>query len=388
MKRVSQLFILVFAVTLLTMCQKKSEDIGGTDDHTAELNVNPEAFQQTVNGKQTDLFVLTNKNGVKAAITNYGGRVVSLLVPDKNGEFGDIALGYDSLSNYLNNAEQYFGALIGRYGNRIEKGAFTLDGKEYTLATNNGPNHLHGGDVGFNDRVWDAEQLDKQNLRLTYVSEHMEEGYPGRLTAKVLYTLTPDNELRIEYMAVTDRKTVVNLTNHTYFNLQGAATGKITDHKVMFNADHYTPIDSTLIPTGEIAPVEGTPFDFTESTAIGARINNENQQLNHGSGYDHNWVLNKEDRNTMTLAAKVTEPESGRKMKIYTTEPGLQFYTGNFLDGSVTGKKGKPYEHRTAFCMETQHYPDSPNNPDFPTTVLKPGEIYHTISVYEFGVTK
>jgi aldose 1-epimerase len=370
------------------MCQKKSEETGDTNDPTAELNVNPEAFQQTVNGKQTDLYVLTNKNGVKAAITNYGGRVVSLQVPDKNGKFDDIALGYDSLSNYLNNAEQYFGALIGRYGNRIEKGTFTLDGKKFSLATNNGPNHLHGGDVGFNDRVWEAEKLDDQNLRLTYVSEHMEEGYPGRLTAKVLYTLTPNNELRIEYMAVTDRKTVVNLTNHTYFNLQGAASSKITDHEVMFNADHYTPIDSTLIPTGKIAPVEGTPFDFTETTAIGARINNDNQQLKYGKGYDHNWVLNKEDRNTMTLAAKVTEPESGRIMKIYTTEPGLQFYSGNFLDGSVTGKKGEPYKYRTGFCMEPQHYPDSPNNPDFPSTVLKPGEIYHTISVYEFGVTK
>lgn len=387
MKKVSQLFILLFALTLLTMCERK-KDSGNLANESADLNINREAFQQKVNGKQTDLYVLTNNNGVKAAITNYGGRIVSLHVPDQNGQFGDVVLGYDSLSDYLTNPEQYFGALIGRYGNRIAGGEFSLDGTTYTLATNNGPNHLHGGDVGFNDKVWKAEKLNDRNLRLTYVSEHMEEGYPGRLKVKVLYTLTSDNAVRIEYMATTDRKTVANLTNHAYFNLQGPATGEITDHRLMINADQYTPVDSTLIPTGEIAAVEGTPFDFTELTAIGERIDNNHQQLNYGRGYDHNFVLNKKDSAQLSLAAKVVEPESGRVMKVFTTQPGLQFYSGNFLDGSVTGKKGKPYEHRSAFCLETQHYPDSPNHPDFPSTVLTPDDLFHSITVYKFGVSK
>lgn len=345
------------------------------------------AFEKVLDGKKTDLYVLENANGMKVAITNYGGRVVSILAPDKNGNFADIALGFDSLGGYLDNKEYYFGASVGRYANRIAHGTFKLNGKEYHLPINDGVNSLHGGNKGFFMRVWNAEQLNDQNLLLTYDSKDGEEGYPGNLEVQVLYTLTSGNSLRIEYTAVTDKATVINMTNHTYFNLNGAGSGKITDEVMMINADHYTPIDSTMIPTGEIASVKGTPFDFTTPKKIGQDINDNNQQIKYSKGYDDNWVLNKDKDYQLSLAAKVYDPESGRELDVLTTEPGIQFYTGNFLDG-VTGKDGKKYNYRTAFTLETQHYPDSPNHSNFPSTVLEPNQIYHSITIYKFGIHK
>ena len=348
------------------------------------LTLDPMNFQTEINGKSTDLFKLENDNGIEVYITNYGGRIVSWLVPDRDGNRDDIVLGYDSIEGYLNSNEVYFGSLIGRYGNRIAEGKFDLDGVEYTLATNNPPNHLHGGPNGFHNVVWDARQISDKHLRLQYFSEDGEEGYPGNLLVQVHYILNNDNELRIDYTAVTDQKTVVNLTNHAFFNLAGAASGTVNGHELMINAEHFTPVDSTLIPTGEITPVAGTPFDFTSAKPIGRDLEQDNEQLDFGMGYDHNFVLSKETPGALELAARVVEPESGRVMEVLTTEPGIQLYGGNFLDGSDVGKEGKPYEFRTAFCLETQHFPDSPNQPDFPTTVLEPNEIYHTVTVYRF----
>lgn len=356
---------------------------GSSGSAQSQLPVNPEKFRTEIDGKQTDLFILSNAQGMQVAITNYGGRIVSWMAPDRDGDFDDIVLGFDSIEGYLNANEVYFGALIGRYGNRIAGGKFSLDGTEYTLATNNGPNHLHGGPGGFHNVVWDAELLDKQNLRLTYFSEDMEEGYPGNLQVQVIYSLDEDNKLRVDYTAFADEKTVVNLTNHAFFNLAGAASGTINNHELMIDADAYTPVDSTLIPFGEIAPVQGTPFDFRQAKAIGRDLETDNEQLEFGMGYDHNFVLNKQREGALSLAARVREPESGRVMRIYTTEPGLQFYGGNFLDASDTGKEGKPYEFRTAFCLEPQHFPDSPNHENFPSTVLEQGSIYHSLSVYQ-----
>ncbi|MEX0772755.1 MAG: aldose epimerase family protein [Balneolales bacterium] len=351
---------------------------------TAVIPLERSDFQTTIDGKGTDLFTLQNSSGMKAAITNYGGRLVSLMVPDREGNYDDIVLGFDSIDGYLNAIEIYFGALIGRYANRIGQGEFGLDGNTYQLDQNNDGNHLHGGPGGFHNVVWDAEQLDDQNLRLQYISEDGEEGYPGRLTVSVLYSLTSDNELRIDYTAITDENTVVNLTNHAFFNLKGAAGGTINNHQLMINADDYTPVDATLIPTGEIGPVEHTPFDFNEMTPIGERVEADDPQLEHGLGYDHNFVLAKKEGQPLGLAAKVFEPNSGRTMEVYTTEPGIQFYGGNFLDGSDIGKEGKPYEYRTAFCLEPQHFPDSPNQPQFPSAMLRPGDLYQTMSVYRF----
>nr|WP_255695702.1 aldose epimerase family protein [Rhodohalobacter sp. 614A] len=349
------------------------------------LPVQKSNFQTEIEGRQTDLFVLQNQQGMKVGITNYGGRIVSWLAPDKNGEYDDIVLGFDSIDGYLNANEVYFGALIGRYGNRIQKGQFSLNGETYSLATNNGQNHLHGGPGGFHNVVWDASQLDDQHLVLTYFSEDGEEGYPGNLSVKVKYTLTPQNELKIDYTATTDSPTPINLTNHAFFNLGGAASGTINEHELTIYGSKYTPVDSTLIPTGEMTAVEGTPFDFTSSKAIGEDLSADNTQLEYGQGYDHNFILDKEQPGKLTQAAKVTDPASGRTMEVFTTEPGIQFYGGNFLDGSDTGKEGQPYTHRTAFCLETQHFPDSPNHPDFPSTVLNPGEIYHSLSIYKFS---
>ncbi|MEX0719547.1 MAG: aldose epimerase family protein [Balneolaceae bacterium] len=372
-------FGLVITTLLISGCGSQDLKTGN-----AEIPLDKADFQTTIDGKQTDLFTLKADGGIKLAITNYGGRVVSWLVPGKDGEYADISLGYSNIDGYLNTNEPYYGALIGRYGNRIANGEFSLSGNTYTLATNNGPNNLHGGPKGFHNVVWDAEQLDDQNLKLTYISEDGEEGFPGTLNVQVLYSLTKENELRIEYTAITDKETVVNLTNHTFFNLKGEAGGTINDHHLLVDADGYNPVDSTLIPTGEIASVENTPFDFRNSKEIGERVDEENLQLNYGQGYDHNFVLNKERKNPLSFAAKVHEPNSGRTMEIYSTEPGLQFYGGNFMDGSDTGKYGKPFEYRTAFCLEPQHFPDSPNQSQFPSTVLRPGEIYHTISAYRF----
>ena len=340
------------------------------------------AFEKTVDNKKTDLYVLKNKNGMEAAITNYGGRLVSLLVPDKNGKMTDVVDGFESVEGFQHSTEPYFGATIGRYGNRIAKGKFKLDGKEYTLFKNNGPNTLHGGKKGYQDVVWDAKQINESTLQLTYLSKDMEEGFPGNLNVKVTYALTDDNCLKINYEATTDKPTVVNLTNHAFFNLNGSGSGTILNHEVQIDADNYTPVDSTLIPSGKIVAVTGTPFDFRKSTAIGARVNDNNEQLKNGKGYDHNFVLNKHSMNTPV--AKVKGDKSGIVMEVFTEEPGLQFYSGNFMHSKNSMKYGKKDDYRTAFAMETQHFPDSPNQPQFPSTVLKPGQTYKTQSCYKF----
>ena len=336
-------------------------------------------------GRSVELYTLTNRHGVEVQITTYGGIVVSLKVPDRNGKLDDIVLGYDKLDDYLKGNSVYFGALIGRYGNRIAKGRFTLN-VEYKLATNNGENHLHGGIKGFDKVVWTAGPIRLRNavgLRLTYLSRDGEEGYPGDLSVTVTYTLTDNNELKIDYRAATDKDTVVNLTHHSYFNLAGQGNGDILSHQLMINADRFTPIDSGLIPTGELRSVQGTPFDFTHPAAIGARIDDADEQLKFGRGYDHNFVLNGKMK-ILRQVARVFESTSGRAMEVWTTEPGLQFYSGNFLDGKP-GKAGKPYQFRYGFCLEAQHFPDSPNKPAFPTTTLKKGSIYRTSTIYKFS---
>ena len=342
------------------------------------------AFGGEFNGKRVELFTLRNANGVVTQITNYGGRVVNLFVPDRDGNFEDIVLGYSDLNGYLNSNEVYYGTLIGRYGNRIAKGQFVLNDSLYKLATNNGPNHLHGGPGGFHNVVWDAVQQDERTLLLSYLSVDGEEGYPGNLQVNVTYELTDDNELKIQYWATTDKPTHVNLTHHSFFNLKGAGEGDVNDHLMQINANYFTPVDEGLIPTGEIRPVEGTPFDFRKLTSIGERIDQDDQQLIYGLGYDHNWIL-VEATEGLTFAAKVVEPASGRTMEVYTNEPAIQFYGGNFLNGSDIGKYGKVYAYRGALCLETQHYPDSPNQPAFPSTVLNPGEEYYSVCVYKFG---
>jgi aldose 1-epimerase len=332
-----------------------------------------------------DLYTITNATGMQADITNYGGIVTALRVPDANGNFEDVVLGYPDFDGYLDNSP-HFGSLVGRFGNRIAKGKFTLNGQEYTLAVNNGPNHLHGGLKGFDKVLWEATPVGRKDavgLKLVYVSPDGEEGYPGQLTTTVHYWLTNANELEIVYEAITTRPTPVNLTHHSYFNLEGQGEGDILNHVMKINADLYTPVDETLIPTGEIAPVTGTPLDFTTPTRIGERINADQEQIKRGGGYDHNFVLNSQDA-SLALAARVVAPESGRVMEVYTTQPGVQFYSGNFLDGTIKGKQGKVYEKRYGFCLETQHYPDSPNQPNFPSCILRPGEKYYQKTVYRF----
>ena len=340
-------------------------------------------FGKTPAGEEVTLYTLTNARGTEVAITTYGGIVVSLKTPDRQGKPADVVLGFDTLEGYLK-GHPYFGAIIGRYGNRIAKGRFTLDGVTYKLAQNNGENHLHGGLKGFDKVVWRAREAGPQSLELSYLSKDGEEGYPGNLSVTVTYSLSEDNELRIDYRATTDKPTVLNLTNHSYFNLAGQGEGDILGHQVMIAADRYTPVDAGLIPTGELRPVDGTPFDFRMPRAIGERINAPEEQLKLGKGYDHNFVLSGTP-GTLRLAARVTEPKSGRVMEVLTTEPGMQLYTGNFLDGTITGKGGKVYHHRYGFCMETQHYPDSPNQPAFPSVVLRPGGTYQTTTVYKFS---
>lgn len=336
-------------------------------------------------GTQVKLYTLSNENGLSATVTNYGGIIVDLMVPDKDGRMDDVVLGYESIEDYVKD-NPYFGALIGRYGNRICNGKFVLDGTTYDLAINNGKNHLHGGLKGFDKVVWDTaeeETPEGPSLKLHYLSKDGEEGYPGNLDVNVTYTLTNKNELRIDYRATTDKPTICNLTQHSYFNMKGHGNGDILGHELMINADHFTPVDEGLIPTGEIRSVEHTPMDFRKSTPIGERININDQQIKYGLGYDHNWVLNKKS-NELTLAASVYEPRSGRYMEAWTTEPGIQFYSGNFLDGSNIGKGGNVYNQRNGFCLETQHYPDSPNKSDFASVVLKPGEKYETTTIYKF----
>ena len=348
------------------------------------------SWGKTPDGAPVVLYTLTNKDGVQAAITTYGGAVVSLRMPDRNGKLGDVVLGYDSLEGYVND-KSYFGAIIGRYGNRIGHAEFALDGKTYKLAKNNGENTLHGGTKGFNKAVWTAKELpaeDGQALELTYLSKDGEEGFPGNLHVRVIYTLTDSNELKIDYSATTDKTTVVNLTNHSYFNLAGPGSGDILGHILTMGANKFTPVDSGLIPTGELRDVTGTPFDFRKPTAIGARINEDNEQLKLAGGYDHNFVLRRTPAEPISLAARVVDPQTGRALEVWTDQPGVQFYTGNFLDGSLRGKDGIAYTKRSAFCLETQHFPDSPNQPKFPSTVLKPGERYHTTTIYKFSSEK
>ena len=344
-----------------------------------------EAFGRLEDGTAVDIYTLKNAKGAEARITNYGGIVVSLKMPDRKGQFGDVVLGYDTLEEYVKK-NPYFGCLVGRYGNRIAKGRFTLDGKEYALATNNGANHLHGGVKGFDKVVWAAKPMagkDGQALELRYVSKDGEEGYPGNLSVTAVYTLTEDNALQLEYTATTDKPTIVNLTQHSYFNLAG--DGDILGHEVMIEADKFLPIDETLIPTGEVRPVRGTPMDFAKAMAIGARIAKEDEQLKFGKGYDHCWVLTKPPGG-IGLAARVYEPTTGRVLEVLTTEPGLQFYSGNFLDGTNVGKGGRVYKFRTGLCMEPEHFPDSPNKPRFPSVVLRPGEEYKNTIIYRFSV--
>jgi len=345
-------------------------------------------FTDTLQGKQVSLFTLKNKTGLSAYITNYGGRLVGLVVPDKAGKATDVIIGYGSLKEYTHPLGNFYGALIGRVGNRIAKGKFTVDGKEYSLAINNAPNSLHGGAAGYQDLVWDAVQPNDSTLELSYVSKDMQGGYPGNLTIKVVYSVSSDNGLKIDYSATTDKKTIVNLTNHAYYNLNGEGSGSILDHLLQINADKYTPVDSTLIPTGELAPVAGTPFDFTKATAIGQRIEDKsNVQLKYGKGYDHNFVLNGKP-GELFKAATLTSDKSGIVMDVFTVEPGLQIYTGNFMDGSTTLKNGIKDSHRTALCLETQHFPDAPNHKNFASIELAPGKVYQTTTIYKFSVKK
>ncbi|MBN2275057.1 MAG: galactose mutarotase [Bacteroidales bacterium] len=344
-------------------------------------------FGKLSDNTETTLYTLTNDLGMSVSVTNYGGRITSILVPDKNGVPGDVILGFDSVAGYV--ADNTFqGSLVGRYANRIAKGQFSIDDKEYTLACNNAPNHLHGGVVGFDRKIWDVKENSDSamiGLELSYTSVHGEEGYPGNLSVKVVYTLSrKSNELKIEYSAETDTPTIVNLTNHAYFNLSAGTQNTILDHYLLIPADSITPVDSTLIPTGKLASVAGTPFDFRNLTKIGLRIGEDDQQLKYGVGYDHNFALN--NNGELDLAAEVVDSLSGRVMQLYTTKPGVQFYSGNFLDGTFTGKGGKAHSYRLALCLEPQHFPDSPNKPEFVSPVIRPGEKYHQIDVYKFSV--
>jgi len=382
---------LVLAVAVISMsgCEKKDAAVKEPEatlkalpeaKEIRQMSANKESFGKTPDGKQVDLYTLTNSSGIRARITSFGAILVSLEVPDRDGNLADITLGFDKLDGYVG-VHPYFGAIVGRYANRIGKAAFKLDGVEYKLAANNGDNHLHGGVKGFDKVVWRLEDLGVRGagamVKLSYISEDGEEGYPGNLACSVIYTLTEDGKLQISYEAESDKKTVVNLTNHSYYNLAGQGTGDILGHELMLNADKYTVVDEGLIPTGENRNVKGTPMDFTTPMTIGSRIGQVE------GGYDHNYVLNS-GGGTLALAAKVYEPTSGRVMEIHTDQPGVQFYTGNFLDGSVTGKAGKVYRKNYGFCLETQHFPDSPNKPGFPSVVLHPGQKYATMTVHKF----
>ncbi len=379
MKQLSLKSILFPAICLAVAFSSCNSNTSTADKSSSKSD---SSYTTTIDGKAVQLYTLTNKSGASVSITNYGGRVVSILVPNKDNKMVDVSLGYDSVKSYRKEGEPFFGALIGRYGNRIGKGKFTLEGKEYQLQLNNGPNTLHGGKDGFFSKVWDAKQ-DGQKLELSYISKDGEAGYPGTLNVKVVYTLTDDNALQIDYTATTDKTTIVNLTNHTYFNLSGEGSGTILDHELMIAADAYTPVDSTLIPTGKLTPVKGTVFDFTAAKAIGKEIEKVDEQLKFGKGYDHNFALVKNDGKT--AIARVKSPVSGVIMEVYTTEPGLQFYSGNFMTGvDKDGKGGKSYPHRSAFCLETQHFPDAPNHANFASTVLKPGQTYTTSTTYKF----
>jgi aldose 1-epimerase len=380
------LFVLALSIVCLQSCTNQPPKTSPSTEIKIPTNITKTAFGTTPDGKPTDLYTLKNAAGMEVKITNYGGTITHWTAPDKDGKYENVVLGFDSLAGYLT-PPPYFGAIIGRYGNRIAKGKFQLEGKTYQLAQNNNGNHLHGGLKGFDKVIWTAEPLDGKEpaLKLTYLSKDGEEGYPGNLTITVTYTLQNDNALKMEYAATTDKATVVNLTNHAYFNLS-AAKKDILDHEVTLNADKFLPVDKGLIPTGELRKVAGGVFDFTKPTVIGKGINTtKDTQIKLGGGYDHAWILNKKG-NEMSLAATVVEKTSHRKMEVSTTEPAIQFYTGNFLDGSLVGKGGVKYTKRFALCLETEHYPDSPNQSAFPTVVLKPNERYSSTSIYKFSV--
>jgi aldose 1-epimerase len=388
MKTIRILLILVLAVSINSCKNSKSGRKGAAEAPAeAEWFLDAEGFRKSIDGKQTDLYRLSNEAGMEVYVCNLGAIIPAIVVPDKNGNLGDIALGFNEVESYLAAGDPYFGAVVGRYGNRIDQGKFTLDGKLFELPVNETGlgNQLHGGSKGFSELVWDTGEISANSITLTLVSPDGDMGYPGRLELSLTYTLTGDNALEVVYRAVSDAPTVVNLTQHTYFNLRGEGKGDILDHELMLNADHYTPVNQRLIPSGEIVPVEGTPMDFTSPVPIGERVNDEFEQLAFGGGYDHNWVLN-DGGEGLNLAATVYCAETGRFLEVLTTEPGIQFYCGNFLDGSLTGKSGAVYGHRSGLCLETQHYPDSPNQPDFPSTVLRPGEEYYTKTVFKFTV--
>ena len=375
-------------ISLLGVCAFIT--LGSGSAYGGGLGVGKEAFGKMPDGTPVEKYTLSNVHGMEVSIITYGGAVQSIKVPDKDGKVGDVALGFDNLADYLKDNNPYFGALIGRYGNRIAKGQFVLDGKTYQIPANNGPNALHGGPKGFDKQVWAASPITDSGwvgVELTYFSADGQMGFPGNLAVTVRYSVNNDNELRIDYSAVTDKDTIVNLTNHTYFNLAGAGQGTILDQVAMMNADKFTPVDKTLIPIGELQDVKGTPFDFTAPTAIGAGIKADNEQLKNAEpkqgGYDHNWVFNNPG-NLSALAVRVFDPKSGRAVEMYTTEPGVQFYVGNFLDGSLKGEDGLTYEHWGAFTLEAQHYPDAPNQPKFPSTELKPSEKYSQTTIYKF----
>ena len=380
MKTSIAILTLTAAALLMSGCAQQKKET------PMSSSITKAPFGKTADGAPVDIYTLKNAAGMEVAITTYGGRIVSLKAAGRDGKFADVVLGFDNLEGYLG-VHPYFGALVGRYGNRIAKGQFKLDGKQYKLAVNDGANSLHGGLKGFDKVVWTGREVPggDPSLELTYLSKDGEEGYPGNLTVKVTYTLTAANELRLDYSATTDKDTVLNVTNHSYFNLAGQGHGDILSHVLQLNAAKMTPVDAGLIPTGELKSVEGTPFDFRQPTVIGARIGADDEQIKRGGGYDHNFVVDGEP-GTLRLAARVTEPTSGRVLEVSTTEPGVQFYTGNFLDGTVKGKGGVAYAKRTGFCLETQHFPDSPNHPAFPTTTLKPGAEYKSTTVFKFSV--
>ena len=374
-------------ITLITVGLGAACILGCAPMSQSNSSISKAAFGNTPEGVPVEIYTLRNAHGAEARIMTYGGIVQSLKMPDRQGKFDDIVLGYDNLQGYIDKTP-YFGCLVGRYGNRIGGAKFTLEGQTYTLAANNGTNSLHGGLKGFDKVIWTGKALTTATgpaLELTYLSKDGKEGFPGNLTVKAVYTLTDDNELRVEFAATTDKPTVCNLTHHSYFNLRGQGNGDILGHEVFINADKTTPVDGGLITTGEFAPVDGTPFDFRKATAIGARINDPDTVLQYGPGYDHNWVITK-PAGELGLQARVYEPTSGRVMEVISDEPGLQFYAGNFLDGTITGKGGAVYQKRTGFCMEPQHYPDSPNQPNFPTVVLRPGQSYKNTISYKFSV--
>ena len=376
LKKVTLLIVLLSIVS----CEQAKKD---------EFVLKTSDFQTEIGGKKTDLYLLKNEQ-IEVYITNYGGRIVSLLTPDKKGVMGDVVLGFKSIADYLKAKTPFHGCIIGRYGNRIAKGSFELDGTTNQLPINNNENHLHGGPDGFHNQVWDVVAVDENSIAMTYLSKDGEMGYPGNLSVEVTYAINEKNELSIAYKATTDKATPINLTNHAFFNLAGQAKGSINDHLLMINADHFTPVDEGLIPLGETRSVEGGPFDFRRAKTIGRDLNQQasNTQLRRGGGYDHNFVLNKDSQGRMSLAARVVDPKSGRQMDVFTEEPGIQFYGGNFMDGSDVGKYGTKFEYRASFALETQHYPDSPNQANFPNTILRPRETYQTQSIYRFSVAE